>query len=459
MKTDFPLDHDQQLALQLIHAGQNLYISGKAGVGKSFLINAMRDTLRGEVVYLAPTGMAARNVNGSTIHSFFNFPPADILPLGYVPELSIEKEEVLACTDTIVLDECSMLRGDLLAAMDNTLRHYAPPNLSGKPFGGKQIVMVGDFFQLPPVVRHASVARELERDLGGRFAFAPSAWQLGAFQPVVLRHVHRQEADLPFLAALDCIRRGEEGIGGQSLADCVRWLNSNVRIVDFPPDGVTALCTTKRMAANINGFSDAMLPGPVHTCEARIWGTFEEDEYPTERWLQFRIGSRVMLVANQSDAGGGGFVNGDTGHLMAYDPDNEGATIQLDDGRQINVGRHQWSHEEYTVTRHPGTGRPHLERQILGSFSQLPFKLASAITIHKSQGLTLERAHIDLARGMFEEGQLYTALSRCKSLAGLTFSRPLQLRDVLVDPAVVAFYDHLEEHRPHGAPLPPQLAD
>jgi ATP-dependent exoDNAse (exonuclease V) alpha subunit len=198
------------------------------------------------------------------------------------------------------------------------------------------------------------------------------------------------------------------------------------------------------MAAAINGMSDAMLPGPVHTCEAHIWGTFQEDEHPTERWLQFRIGSRVMLVANQPDAGGGGFVNGDTGHLLAYDPDNEQATIQLDDGRQVAVGRYQWTHDEYTVTHHPGTGRPHLEVQVLGSFSQLPIRLAWAMTIHKSQGLTLDRAHIDLGRGTFADGQLYTALSRCRSLSGLTFSRPLQLRDVLVDPAVTEFYDNLQ---------------
>jgi ATP-dependent DNA helicase PIF1 len=438
------LDPDQQLALQLIHARNNVFVTGRAGTGKSTLLNAMRATLPGEVVYLAPTGMAARNVDGSTVHSFFSFPPADILPLGYIPNLDLAKEEVLACVDTIVIDESSMIRADIFATVDNTLRHYAPPHLASKPFGGKQVVMVGDFFQLPPVVRHASVARELQRDLGGRFAFGPPAWQLGAFQPVVLRQVHRQAADLPFLAALDCIRRGQESTGDPSLSDCVRWLNENVQIRDLPPKGVTALCTTRRMAATINGLSDSMLPGPVHACEARIWGTFEEDEYPTERWLQFRIGSRVMLVANQPDAGGGGFVNGDTGHVVGYDPVEESATIQLDDGRQINVGRFAWPHEEYTVTRHPGTGRPHLERQILGSFSQLPFKLASAITIHKSQGLTLERAHIDLGRGTFAEGQLYTGLSRCRSLSGLTLNRPLQLRDVLVDPSVVEFYDGLQ---------------
>jgi hypothetical protein len=388
--------------------------------------------------------MAARNVNGSTIHSFFGLPPADILPLGYVSELDLAKEEVLGCVQTIVIDEASMVRSDVFAAIDNTLRHYAPPNLSDTPFGGKQIVMVGDFFQLPPVVRHASVERELRRDLGGRFAFGPPAWQLAAFQPVVLGNVHRQASDLPFLNTLDCIRCGEGGAADMSLVDCVRWLNDSVPIQDFPPQGVTALCTTRRMAAAINGTSDMMLPGPMHTCEASIWGTFEDDEYPTECWLQFRIGSRVMLVANQPDAGCGGFVNGDTGHVVAYDPAEERATIRLDDGREITVGRHHWFHQEYTVTRHPGTGRPHLEVQTLGSFSQLPIRLAWAMTIHKSQGLTLDRAHIDLGRGTFADGQLYTALSRCRSLSGLTFSRPLQLRDVLVDPAVVAFYDGLQ---------------
>lgn len=436
-----PLDPDQQRAVDLVLEGHNVFLTGKAGTGKSTVIRMLREVLPGEIAYLAPTGMAARNVEGVTVHGFFHFEPAP-LPLGYVSELTPDQKRVIDCVGTIVVDEISMVRSDLFSAMDATLRHYAPPRSRMCPFGGKQIVVVGDFLQLPPVVRPAALLLDLERDFGGVWAFQTTAWHWADFRSVVLQKAHRQAVDQTFLRYLDRLRRGGDGFAMPDLQTCIEWFNTNARICGQVPHGTTALCTTRSNAVAINRIKDSALEGPVYTCEAQLWGTFEEEDHPTDRWLEFRVGSRVMLLVNQSN--GDGYANGDTGHIVAYDPDEEQATIQLDDQRCVIVGRFQWTRDAYAVTRHPQTGRPHLEREPIGGFKQLPLKLAYGLTIHKAQGCTLSRAHVDLGRGAFADGQTYTALSRCKSLAGLSLSRALDVSDVMVDQAVLDFYDRLE---------------
>lgn len=444
LKPPLVLDPDQRHVVDLVRQGHNVLATGKAGSGKSLVIAKLRNVLSETAVFLAPTGMAARNIGGVTVHSFFHFPPT-FLPPGYVAELTLDLLEAVEFAQTIIIDEVSMLRSDTLAAIDTTLRYYAPAGLAGIPFGGKQIVLVGDFLQLEPVV-NSRERLNIVFDHGGCLAFESPVWQEADFRGVFLRQSHRQAADQPFLEALDCLRSSGSPMG-PTLAECLGWLNSNIRICETMRPNTTALCATRRDAAAINGFRELELQGPTHACEASRWGTFEQGEWPTEYHLVFRSGSRIMLLANGSDTFGTPFVNGDTGWVRDYDPDKERATIQLDDGREVVVGRFMWPHEKYTVTSHPVSKRPYLKREVIGGFSQLPFRSAWAITVHKSQGLTLESAHLHLGRGMFANGQLYTALSRCRLRGDLSLGRALRLSDVLVDPKVRRFYEELARNQ------------
>jgi ATP-dependent DNA helicase PIF1 len=436
------LDPDQQHAVDLVLHGSNVFITGKAGSGKSLVIGRLREALPETAICLSSTGMAARHIGGATIHSFFHFPPT-FLPHGYVAELRFDQQEVLNLARTFIIDEVSMVRSDVLAAIDATLRHYARPGLREVPFGGKQIVAVGDFFQLAPVVVGMKLRLDLDFEHGGYLAFESPSWQQAGFHNVELRQSHRQAADQPFLEALDCLREGRK-VRDDDLRECMAWINARVRTCDVPPDKATVLCTTRRDAAAINRLRALELRGPVQRCVAKCWGEFEPNDYPTDRLLELKEGGRVMLLANGTGVFGTPYVNGDTGYVLDYDTAKERAEVQLDDGRRVTVGRFTWVNERYRVVRNPGSRRPRLERETIGGFSQLPMRQAEAITIHKSQGLTLERAHVHFGRGMFAFGQLYTALSRCRSLADLSLSRNLVVWDAVVGEEVAEFHRRLE---------------
>jgi ATP-dependent DNA helicase PIF1 len=453
MKTEhLQLDDGQNLAVELALAERDVLITGRSGTGRSTVLKELRRELPGNVVFLAPTARAAREMEGSTINRVFGFPPASPLPPGYVSELSPEQGEIVSSVETLVIEDASMVRSDVFAAIDATLRRYATPSQARCSFGGRQVVMVGDFLQFPAVVRPAPVWTDPEGEPGGCFALGPAAWQLASFRLVELRQAYRHSSDQPYLQALDCIRRGEKGTPDMAFADCLRWLNDNVQILDCPPKGVTTLCTTRARAMDINRCRNRMLSTPVHTAEADVYGTLEAQDHPTDRVLQFRVGSRVMFVTDEytgeygeecEEDGKDHYANGDVGHVLAYHPEEELVEVQLDDGRTVSAEPFTWTDDEYMVTRRNGTGSPHLEQATVGYFSQYPVKLADAVAIRDVQGLTLERVHIDLGRGVFVAGQLYAALSRCESLAGLSLSRRLHPRDVLVDPAALAFYDEM----------------
>ncbi len=433
-----PLDQDQRHALLMMLEGENVFLTGEAGSGKTFVIDAFREMRKGKIAVLAPTGIAALNIAGSTIHSFFHFPPRFLLP-DETPDMSPEFQRTIAATDIIVIDEISMCRADLFNAMDHVCRAVAPIHRRDEAFGGKQVICVGDFHQLPPVVASGQDYELLLAHHGGIFAFETDAWHRAGFIPIHLRTSHRQGGDPEFLHALRALRM-PPGCGPDDLARAVDWINRRITISPPPKDAV-ALCVTNAQADDVNALGESNIPGPSYRFEASVGGCFPEDIWPTSYFLDLKIGSRVMLLANDwSWIEGGYHVNGDLGHVRGIDFDDGSVEIALDDGRCGRVYRHEWLKSVYNVEYSPITGRDEVIEKVIGSFTQLPLRLAHAVTVHKSQGLSLDRVHLVLGhRGPFAGGQLYTALSRCRSLRGLSLDRPLRVDDVLVDPRVHAF--------------------
>jgi ABC-type cobalamin/Fe3+-siderophores transport system ATPase subunit len=436
------LDFGQRQALELMLTGGNVFLTGKAGTGKSTVLKLFKEHAPEGTVFLAPTGLAAVSIEGSTIHRFFGL-HAGILPPNYMPEMEPERQELISMARTIVIDEISMVRADVFAAMDSILRSLAPPDCQNRAFGGKQIIVVGDFFQLPPVVTTVDEERQLEQNFGGILAFQTRAWELAYFETAALRFPHRHAMDAEYLDVLDALRRGVLDQSGKTLDACIAWLNCRVRVSE-PPQGVTSLCTRKNSAAAINYVQDAMIPNSVVVANAAIQGRFDRDMYPAEERLEYRIGSRVMMLKNTPSVCGYEFVNGDTGTVVDIHPDGSAVEVALDSRRRVTVSAQTWLNCEYAVSVDPATGRHCVGQKVVGTFTQVPFMLAYAVTVHKAQGITLDKAHINLGRGTFAYGQLYTALSRCRSLAGLSMDRWVHLQDVMVDPVVAGFHGWLE---------------
>jgi ATP-dependent exoDNAse (exonuclease V) alpha subunit len=430
------LDPDQQLAIELMLAGRNVFLSGRAGSGKSTVVEHFRELCPRNAAFLAPTGLAALNIGGCTVHRFLRFPaafiPADHVPLRFTaPDL-----EAIMATETIIVDEISMVRADLFQAMANTLSALPLRGRAGRPFGGRQMVVVGDFCQLPPVVSTWTEEFELHRSFGGIFSFDATAWRAASFETVWLGQAHRQGSERDFADALDGVRLGRADY--QRAAEAVTWINRNARITRQPEE-CTILCPVRRKVAETNARRDARLGSTIHAFEATISGAYNVDDCPADRRLELRVGSRVMVLANSDDGDQIPHANGDTGRVVSIDPERPAIDVRLDDGREITVGRHRWLEQEYRVVEDPDTGNRELKLITIGAMQQIPLKLAYAATIHKAQGMTIARVHLDLSCGIFASGQLYVALSRCPSLAGLSLERAVSPWDAFLDPRVRQF--------------------
>jgi ATP-dependent exoDNAse (exonuclease V) alpha subunit len=442
VKPTINLDADQQHALDLIQSGENVFLTGKAGSGKSAVLTGLCALNPEDTAFLAPTGLAAMNIGGSTVHRFFGL-HASLLPRDYVPTLEPEQVALINAVRTIVVDEISMVRSDVFSAMDCTLRHLAPADRKHLAFGGKRIVVVGDFYQLPPVVTSPEDGRQLVDDFGGIYAFQTRSWDCAYFQMVTLSKPHRHASDPDYLEVLDALRRGSVDQSGRDLQERIAWLNQRVRIC-APPRDVPNLCTTRRAAAEINHTRDSELPGAVVVSTAVVSGQFDEDACPTETRLEFRVGSRVVLVNNRYGIDGSlEYANGALGTVVYPHRSERAVDVELDNGKCVTVRTHLWLKYKYIVVTDFGTGQPRIEPKVIGSFSQLPMKLAYALTVHKAQGMTMEGAHVSLGERVFASGQLYAALSRCRSLKGLSLDREVRPIDVKVGPAVVGFHDSL----------------
>lgn len=447
---------EQQRALNVMLSGKNVFLSGKGGCGKSFIVQEFVKLCTKPKACLAPTGLAALNIEGVTIHNFFHF-PIGVLSADTVKVHDMRQKEFIQAFDVILIDEISMVRSDTFQAIDTMLRLCAPEEQKDVPFGGKQIIVVGDFFQLSPVVTEVDIEEYLEQEFGGIYAFNTPAWENGGFENIILRHVHRQTDEL-FLGILNALRTGEL-IYMKPIVICERSIREDftidveenyVSVINklckqrpIDPD-VVSLCTTRSTAQQINNQFIESLPGEAATFSADITGNFPNNAAPTEHNLTLKVGMRVLLLANRYDGGCYQFVNGDTGVVVAYSfGAHPQVVIRLKNGKKVQIGRYIWQNYQYGFLTGPEGQRAIIQRPV-GWFKQFPLAPAYAMTVHKAQGQTLEAVNLVLGRGCFAPGQLYTALSRCRAMDKLSFDRPIGYGDSIVDGKVVEFYANLK---------------
>lgn len=421
----FAIDSDnaeQQLAFDLVKSTNKcLFITGKAGTGKTTFIRRIQKEIDKNFLVLAPTGIAAINAGGQTVHSFFGFPMEVIGPHSeiHVSDFNIA---LLQKTDSIILDEASMLRSDMVDGMDRYLRIAFHNNM---PFGGKQIIFVGDLFQLPPVIVKGSVDDEMLCDLygpGTPFFYKASVLKRMNLPKIEFQKVYRQ-GDEVFVNILNKMRTGE--IGENEL----EILNSRVASSADIDDYSVILSPFNKVVDSINNKRLDSIPGDEMEYIGTKEGTIKAADCPAPEHLKLKIGAQVIFCRNMFQSN---CANGTIAKIVEMDDDE--IHVQLENGRKVRVERTSWESHKRVYNRETHK----IESQVIGSFTQFPLKLAWAITIHKSQGMTFDRMHLDLSRGTFLPGHIYVAISRMRSLEGLTLSKPLSKHNVCAHPEIKA---------------------
>lgn len=395
----------------------NLFLTGRAGTGKTTLLRRFLEQASDKAVVLAPTGVAAMNAGGQTLHSFFKFPPRLMEPTDIK---RLRSTRLIRTIETMIIDEISMVRSDMLEAIDASLKLNRG---SKRPFGGVRMILAGDLHQLPPVVRgeEADILRERH---GGAYFFNAQAFKDAEFALLALKHVFRQD-DPKFLALLGAMRRGRVTPADEAtLRACV----SHRTAIDASETHVV-LTPNNRNADRINQARLIELDSKPQVFEAKVDGQFDEKSFPTDADLELKPGARVMVLRNDPE---GRWVNGSLGTVSGFDGDS--VLVEID-GRTRLIEPAAWEKYRYDVD--PETKK--VKREVVGTFKQVPLRLAYAVTIHKAQGLTLDRVFIDFDHGMFAHGQAYVAFSRARSLEGLEISRPLRPRDLVMDRGAFAF--------------------
>ncbi|MDO8592499.1 MAG: AAA family ATPase [bacterium] len=417
------------------NTSHNVFITGRAGTGKSTLLKYWRDRTKKKIVVLAPTGVAALNVNGQTIHSFFGFKPD--ITLSKVKRLKKgfgKKIELYKKLDAIVIDEISMVRADLLDSVEQFMRFNGPnPRL---PFGGAQMIFIGDLYQLPPVVS----SRDREAFASARYAspyffssrvFAPGAlFDAGLPMDFVeLEKVYRQ-TDGDFIALLNSIRNNSAA--AKEIAALNQRYDNNFK--SSANDCYIYLTATNDAARLVNEQKLTELKTKEYVFNADISGKFEANSYPTDERLRVKAGAQVMLLNNDA---AGRWVNGTIGRVVDIKNGAAGKIIEvlMPGGETEPVIPHEWDIFSYLYDNKTGQ----IETDTVGTFTQYPLRLAWAVTIHKSQGKTFDKVIVDVGRGTFAHGQMYVALSRCTSFGGLVLKQKLEKRHILMDWKVVQF--------------------
>ena len=440
----YKLDVDNQEwqhALQIIqYTHRSLFLTGKAGTGKSTFLRHIAETTKKKYVILAPTGIAAINAGGQTLHSFFKLPFHPLLPndsryniqnIRKTLKYSSITTKLLRELDLIIIDEISMVRADIIDFIDKVLRIYCR-NMR-EPFGGKQLLLVGDIFQLEPVIKEDEW-RLMQPFYSSTYFFAAKVWQEMQLVSIELRKVYRQ-TDERFISLLDRIRQNEA-------TDTDLWaINERVskesvisrQYKDHRNDFEITLATRRDTVDYINEQQLHKLKGEVSIFKGRITGEFPENSLPAPMELEMKCGAQVIFIKNDKERR---WVNGTLGVVIYIDEEEGIITVIDEDGHEYDVEREIWENMRYTFNEK----EQKIEEEQLGTFIQFPLRLAWAITVHKSQGLTFRQVKIDFSGGgAFAGGQTYVALSRCTSLEGITLEEPIHKSDIFVRAEVVAF--------------------
>ena len=400
--------------------GRSVFLTGKAGTGKTTFLRDVVAKSSKSVVVVAPTGIAAINAGGMTIHSFFQLPFHPFVPGAKIESkfaFSREKRSIIRTIDILVIDEISMVRCDLLDALDSVLRRFRDRN---KPFGGVQLLMIGDLQQLTPVVTDEE-SELLSRYYTTPYFFGSHALSKVDYVTIELKQIYRQQ-DEDFVSILNSVRSGRPS------PEVIAALNKRY-MPDFTPeqeDGYIRLATHNSTASSYNEQQLELLDGELHCFDASVSGTFPEYSYPTEVRLELKTGAQVMFVKNDPSCEKRYF-NGKIGHVAEFMEDMILVKCPGED-ELIAVERLEWENSKYVINEQT----QEMETEVQGVFCQYPLKLAWAITIHKSQGLTFDKAIIDAAAS-FASGQVYVALSRCRTLEGMVLATPLSQSAVMTD--------------------------
>lgn len=427
MKKPLELNEDFNYALDVIEkTNKSLFITGRAGTGKSTLLQLFRNTTRKKVVILAPTGIAALNVGGQTIHSFCAFPPR------FLTRRDIKKrarfKKLYKRMEVCIIDEISMVRADLLDAINKFFQINRDSLL---PFGGVQMVFIGDLFQLPPVIASHLEAKYFEFSYTSPYFFSAKVFETNfEVEMMELRKVYRQE-QRHFLRLLEAVRLNQAD--WEDLEDLnVRYVpnfESDEFFITLSPRNYKVDQINKRELANLNEISQSYF--------AKVTGEFDPRQYPTKSDLELKVGAQVMFIRNDHEDGQ--YVNGTIGKITELHPTKIKVLID-DHGKKEEIGIQT---VEWEILKYKNSDETpnEIESEVVGTFEQYPLKLAWAVTIHKSQGKTFDNVIIDMGHGAFEHGQTYVALSRCRSLEGIVLKQKLQMRDIMVDERVVEFYE------------------
>lgn len=419
-----------EAAIGAVMSGQNVFVTGPGGSGKTHTIKTIQSLYAGSVLTVAPTGVAAINVDGMTTHRAFG------LSMGVATEKDTEKvkpkvKKLLKskALKLLIIDEVSMSRADKLWEMDQKCRlARRQPN---KPFGGLQVAMFGDFFQNLPVLKEDEKEAYYTFHETELSCFSQTWKELDPF-PVILDKIYRQNS-VHFASLLNCVRRGER------TSDVVKFLNSHCYKGGEALDGIT-LTSTNAQADKVNALRFKAIPGPERVYYAQKTGDFSQSPVPDK--MALKKGAVVMILVNDYLNEEPDYVNGSRGVVVGMYED--AVSIKLENGNLVSVGLNTWENVEYNpvkVRNSDGTITEELEKIIIGTYTALPVRLGWAVTIHKAQGLTLPTVNIDFGNGAFAPGMAYVGFSRAKTTKGLRLLRKVRERDIIVDQRIVRFYD------------------